>query len=426
MSVPDDPGGTSLQVSNYITITTKSDMETEGSIVESDCSVNKKSATKRRRTTSRKICKHCNKKRRHHKSNSTPSENDCDCLIVSVDKSITIQHNSLSMCPPSPVPHTSTNNSNNNFEVTRPSLNRQLYQSSDASPYVVHIQKEQTAPNENCSIHPVSFGHFLKKNSFKNIVNGSVKRIGRNRVTLSFTNFEDANAFVQSTQLKANKYKAFIPSFNLIRMGLVRGVPTDWSEEEIIENMTVPIGCGKIIKVRRLKRKQIVDDKSQFIPIQTVVLTFDGQVLPKRVFLFYNSLPVDLYIYPTIQCFNCCRYGHIKSQCRSTPKCFKCGQGHSGDSCAVDEDLIVCCLCSGSHMATSNKCPEYSRQKSIKETMAKSCISYAEALKLHPPISKSYSDILISQSPISSQINITKVHPNNKENKTSYNKSLPK
>jgi hypothetical protein len=421
MSVPDDPGGSSLQVSHYVTVSNKSDMETEGSVIDSDCSFNgKNSANKRRRTSTRKICKHCNKKRRHQKSTTAPSENDCECLNEFTESTIESQNNHPLVSPPTVSQKISST------ESTSPSLTRQLYQSSDAAPYVVHIQKEQSVPNENCSLHPVSFGHFLKKYSFKNIVNGSLKKIGRNRVTLSFTNFEDANAFVQSQQLKLNSYKAFIPSFNLIRMGLVRGVPTDWSEEEILKNMTVPIGCGNIIKVRRLKRKQLNNEKNEYIPIQTVVLTFDGQVLPKRVFLFYNSLPVDLYIFPTIQCFNCCRYGHIKSQCRSTPKCFRCGQGHAGDSCSVDEDLVVCCLCSGSHLATSNKCPEFNRQKSIKETMAKSCISYSEAFKLHPPVSKSYSDILSSfpQKPISSHVNISNLNTSNSTENKSYKKTV--
>jgi hypothetical protein len=421
MSVPDDPGGSGLQVSNYVTIPNRSDMDTEGSVLDSDCSINtKNSASKRRRTSSRKICKHCNKRRRNQKSNTALSENDCQCINNFVETVIqSPETNSILMGPPS-VPHAISS------ESSLPSLSRQLYQSSDASPFVVHIQKEQTDPKENCSIHPVSFGHFLKKNSFRGIVNGSLKKIGRNRVTLSFTNFEDANSFVQSQQLKLNRYKAFVPTFNLIRMGIVRGVPADWCEDEVIKNMTVPIGCGNIIKVRRLKRKQIINEKTEFIPIETVVNTIDGQILPKRVFLCYNSLPVDLYIFPTIQCFNCCRYGHIKSQCRSTPKCFKCGQGHSGDSCSVDEELIVCFLCSGSHFATSRKCPEYSRQKSIKESMAKSCISYSEALKLHPPVSKSYSDILTSQlqKPISSQIISNNFNSISSDNKTSYKKTV--
>ncbi|KAL0901574.1 hypothetical protein ABMA27_006795 [Loxostege sticticalis] len=210
-------------------------------------------------------------------------------------------------------------------------------------------------------------------------------------------------------------------------MGVVRGVPVDWTDDEIIENISVPIGCGKIIKARRLKRKISNNGQTNFVPIETVVLTFDGQVLPKRVFICYNALPVDLYIYPTIQCFNCCRYGHIKSQCRSTPKCFKCGQDHSGDSCSVEEEFVSCCLCSSKHYATSKKCPEYSRQRSIKESMAKSCISYAEAVKLHPPISRSYADVLLSVPPHSKESHSTYIpnNSNNSDNKvTSYKKTV--
>jgi hypothetical protein len=186
----------------------------------------------------------------------------------------------------------------------------------------------------------------------------------------------------------------------------------------------------KFLKVRRLKKKSFVDGKPEFTSIETVVLTFDGQILPKRVFMCYNSLPVDLYIFPTIQCFNCCKYGHIKTQCRSLPKCFKCGQGHTGDSCSVDEDFIYCCLCQGSHYATSRKCPEFTRQKSIKESMAKNCISYTEAIKLHPPITKLYADVVsanISSSlhpTIEKQSFISNSSNNNVQKTTSYKKTV--
>lgn len=393
MSVQDDPGGSSLQVSNFVTIpSTRSDMETEGSIIDTDCSENNKFPTKRRRTSSRK-CKHCNKKR--STKNLSFSGNDCDCPSTS--------KNSLSMPPPSITHSTDSNVKQNSSRI--------FYQASDAAPYVVHVQRESQL-NENTSIHPVTLGFFLKKHNFKNIVNGSLKKIGRNRVSLSFSKFEDANAFVENGLLKASHYKAFIPSFNITRMGVVRGVPIDWSEEEILKNLSVPIGSGNIIKVRRLNRKTIINEKREFVPIETVVLTFDGQVLPPRVFLFYNALPVNLYIYPTIQCFNCCRYGHIKGQCRSSPRCFKCGLGHTGDSCSADEESVTCCLCSGSHHATSKNCPEFSRQKNIKESMAKSCISYSEALKLHPPINKLYSSVLSSSPNLASpQLNIVNPNP---------------
>ncbi|KPJ07796.1 hypothetical protein RR48_12638 [Papilio machaon] len=229
-------------------------------------------------------------------------------------------------------------------------IGRATYDANDHGPFIIHVQKIQSADDDGVTLHPVVFGRYLKKNLVQNIVNGSLKRIGRNKMTISFNHYTDANNFLSSNSLAMNKMKAFIPTFNVTRMGLVRGVPTEWSPEDIIENTNVPIGCGQILKVRRLNYKVKINNTPTWKPSQTVVFTFDGQVLPKRVFMCYNSMPVKLYIYPTIQCFNCCRFGHTKVQCRSKPRCYKCGQAHTGDTCKVEEDSGSCCLCSGMHL----------------------------------------------------------------------------
>lgn len=68
-------------------------------------------------------------------------------------------------------------------------------------------------------------------------------------------------------------------------------------------------------------------------PSQTVVITLDGQCLPSRVSMCYNSLQVSAHNFPTIQCYLCCRFGHTKDKCRSAPRCFRCGNNHGGDAC---------------------------------------------------------------------------------------------
>ncbi|XP_059056843.1 uncharacterized protein LOC131850576 [Achroia grisella] len=139
----------------------------------------------------------------------------------------------------------------------------------------------------------------------------------------------------------------------------------------------------------------------------------------------YNSLPVDIYIYPTIQCYNCCRYGHVKDQCRSTPRCYKCSKGHSGENCTQQEDFC-CCLCLGDHQANSKNCPELWRQKAIKETMAKSCISYAEASKLHGPVTKSYADTVKTNSSIITAEHLNNTKPQNTLSSNIINRSYKK
>lgn len=394
---PDDPGGHDPvsqddvpQVSQFITI--------EDSSVDTDASLSIPSSKRKRSLTSNRVCKHCNKRRKKRKDDVLKTT-DCQCptteseALQSTSKDIVMTDSQQSLTPGGSVSAT-PKELNNSY--------RSQYEHTDIAPFIVHIQKSSSSPNENVNLHPVSFGRFLKKNIFKNIINGSLKKIGRNRLSLSFSNYADANNFINDPSLVSNNYKVFIPSFHITRVGLIRGVPSDWAPDEIINNISVPLGCGKIIKVRRLNRKVKINDNVSWKPTETVVITFDGQVLPKRVFACYTALPVELYIFPTIQCFKCCRYGHTKVNCRSNPRCFKCGNDHFGESCTADVDCTVsCCLCKGSHFATSKSCPEHLRQENIKSFMAQNCVSYAEASKHYPSVNKSYAEILTSTPEIS-------------------------
>lgn len=402
MGEPPDPGGTdppNPPLGNTDTITNP--MEILINVLESsmdtDCSTSESNRLKRKRI-SRHICGTCHKRKRKQ-GDGKEKPSDCKCVLNdNLQESQSLITNSSHSNPA-------------NIESRREPVGRTYYQASDAAPYIVHVQKETSVSNDGTTLHPVTFGRFLKRNQIKGIVNGSLKRVGRNRISFGFSNYQEANTFLLNQNLTSEKYKAFIPTFSITRMGVIRGVPMDWSDEEVLANINVPIGCGPIIKIRRIKRKMLVNNIKQFINTGTIVATFDGQILPTRVYMCYTTLPVDLYIYPTVQCYNCCKFGHVKNQCRLSARCYKCGQGHSGDTCNADEGDYWCCLCKGNHQATNNKCLEFSRQKAIKESMSKSCISYMEAVKLHPTVSKkSYADALLrTASPTS---NISPISPN--------------
>lgn len=267
------------------------------------------------------------------------------------------------------------------------------YTSLDKGPYVVHVSRSEPDLAAGTSIRPIKFGQFLSVHKFRNIVTEGVKRVGRNKISVEFFTAEDANKFIDSPILPMCKYVASVPTFNVTRMGLVRDVPTDLSMDEFAEAVIVPPSCGYILKARRLSRKSVEEGKVTWVPTQTVVVTFQGQSLPSKVFLFYTSLRVELYQYPTIQCHTCCRYGHTKAQCRSKPRCFRCCKEHSGDECDVSESNASCLHCSGKHFATSKCCPELERQKSIKSVMAQNNISYEEAACQFPKVSRSYSEV---------------------------------
>lgn len=267
------------------------------------------------------------------------------------------------------------------------------YTNDDKGPFIIHVSREVADPSAGTSIRAIQFGQFLHKNKISSIINDGVKNVGRNRISVEFSTFKSANDFLTNPILEMAKYKTNIPTYNVTRMGLTKGVPVDWSMNEFVESLVLPSGCGKVLKARRLNRKTINEGTVTWVPTLTVVLTFQGQVLPERIFSYHTSLPIEPYKLPTIMCLNCCRYGHTKTQCRSKPRCFKCSQNHTGESCHVPIDKSTCLHCSGCHFATDKDCPEFSRQQSIKIVMSTDSISYIEASSRFPPSRRSYADI---------------------------------
>lgn len=342
---------------------------------------------------SKKKRKHSNKR---HKVDC-PKNNQKDVVIPLGQSS---QNFSLSQ----------SNNYQTPFSSTPFPLNKNekiYYSVNDKGPFVVHVQKiiiTDSVNNSNDTIdnkvvlNPIIFGKFIQRNLFPGIILGSIIRIGRNRIKISFNTYKEANDFVNNSVLVNQGYNAFVPSFCVTKMGVIK-IPNEVNDEDIIKDVIVPNNHIKIIKVRRLNYKTVVNNTNIWKPSQSVVVTFEGQVLPEFIYLYFNKLMVNIYQYPTIQCFSCCRFGHTKNNCRSKPRCFKCGQNHTGDSCEVEETEANCLVCSGNHFATNKKCPEYNRQKNIKSLMSEKSISYMEANKLEPRITKSYADVLSSEAP---------------------------
>lgn len=297
------------------------------------------------------------------------------------------------------------------------SVYRKKYTEQDPGPYMVHVTLISDS-NSTTSLHPLKFGNFLKKSNLGNILQDGIKRVGRNRLAITFKTHSDANIFISNMSMNP-LYNVVIPTYNICKMGLIKGIPQEWTHEDIVDNLQIPEGYGQIIKSRRLNRKSVNSDGTSWIPTQTVVLTFDGQSLPSRVYSFFSSIPVEQYIYPTVQCFNCCRFGHTRVQCRSKPRCNKCGGEHSGLAC--NTETFSCVNCRGEHMATNKSCPEFSRQTNIKKHMSQNPISYQEASKLFPIVKKSYSQIT-SSIPLSAQ----SLNDVDSSNSVSYKKTVIK
>lgn len=278
---------------------------------------------------------------------------------------------------------------------THPSLDAiKVYDETDAGPFMVHVSQDDQS-NPASSLRAIKFGQFLYKNKISDITRDGIKMIGRNRVAVEFRNAKAANEFIHNPALEKNKFKAVIPTFHITRMGFARGVPVDLSMDEFVQSLELPHGCGIVLKARRFSRKVINDGTVTYIPTQSVVITFRGQHLPDKIYSYHAVVEIQRYTYPTIQCHACCRFGHVKANCRSKPRCFKCAQPHLGDTC--DTIQPTCLYCSGNHPSNDKNCPEQSRQKSIKVIMSQDNISFAEANARLPSSKKSFAEVASSQ-----------------------------
>ncbi|KAL4126953.1 hypothetical protein QTP88_011151 [Uroleucon formosanum] len=58
------------------------------------------------------------------------------------------------------------------------------------------------------------------------------------------------------------------------------------------------------------------------------------------------------------QCMNCQDYGHTRHYCNNIPRCVRCGDQHSSNTCTKSKDLPAkCALCFGDHPANYRGCP---------------------------------------------------------------------
>jgi hypothetical protein len=297
------------------------------------------------------------------------------------------------------------------------------YSDIDVGPFVVHVSREDTAdqPNTPSRMRALKMAQIIYNGKVAGIT--EIKSIGKNKMSIYFKSYMEANSFLSDPILTTNKLSAMIPKFQVSRMGVVTQIPLEWTLEEFTNGIECPTGSGQVIKSRRLNKKKEVDGRKVWEPTGTVVVTFLGQTLPDKIYCFNMSIPVSSYRLPIIQCHKCCRFGHIKDQCRSNPRCARCAQNHEVSECSVPDNEVSCLFCSGPHATTDPKCPEFSRQKSIKLVMSEENIGYIEAARRFRPVRTTYADI--SKNVFASQSNTANMSSPSPPPSPAHSRSLP-
>jgi len=168
------------------------------------------------------------------------------------------------------------------------------YNSKDLPPFVVQVQSTQ----ESGLSHPLHISRIVSQIFPREIL--ETKKIGRNKILVQTNTYEAANRLASNSSLASHNLSAFIPSYKVLRAGIVRDVPQDFPVDHLNESISSPI---KILEIHRLNRRLKVDNEVRYVASRTICLKFAGQSLPRYIYLFNCRYPVLPFIPKTRICF---------------------------------------------------------------------------------------------------------------------------
>lgn len=255
------------------------------------------------------------------------------------------------------------------------------YKNNSNGPFEVCIEAKERNKNIG-NLHILSLSKMVFELNNTNVK--KINRKGKNRIGVCFQNYSEANDFVELFSSNT-QYNAFIPYNKVSCKGIVKYVDKFFKENELFENSRCYQDGCEVVAIRRLNRKQIDENKVvTYVPTSTICVTFTGTKVPKELEIWGLSFPVLPYLMPVVQCYNCLLYGHTKKLCRGKKKCKNCGEIESENHSQCDRKCFHCN--STEHDGFSRECPEFARQKRIKEIMSFENKSFFEASEVVPHI----------------------------------------
>ena len=147
------------------------------------------------------------------------------------------------------------------------------------------------------------------------------------------------------------------------KTAIVRNVPSSYNTDDVLTQLQIAYPTAT--KVYDLRKP----GKQTFYRSVRVVLTDDSEWRELLTYGFrigWECFKAEEWLpFPT-QCFNCQRYGHRASVCRSAKRCINCSEAHEPSKHC--EKPTVCANCKGDHMAKRNFPRRSSALNDLRET----------------------------------------------------------
>lgn len=200
----------------------------------------------------------------------------------------------------------------------------------------------------------------------------------KNTWKLIFNEREKANACLLNCHLKDHQLETFVPSSMRRKKGVIRQIPLDMNNEEILKVLQEENPECQVSSVNRLKKKVKGKDR-KWCESQAVCVTFDSSVLPRSVKMWSTHIQVTSYIPHVCICYNCGLFGHIGSKCDRQKVCLQCGQNHETKEGAICSNPKKCVNCGEEHSTLDPKCPRRAEEMELKSIMVRDNVSFLEA-----------------------------------------------
>lgn len=166
-------------------------------------------------------------------------------------------------------------------------------------------------------------------------------------------------------------YYTYTPTVNKVKKLVLKGLPTEFSADEVTEDLKSKI--SDVVSILQLKARNFNGKASS----QSYVLTFpwskDIKVVRQSVQLVCNfRIKWEDYVKPrqfrSTQCYRCQKFGHVADNCGFDARCVKCSMDHESKSCPkAREESAKCANCGKDHPASYRGCETHKKyEKSIR------------------------------------------------------------
>ena len=154
-------------------------------------------------------------------------------------------------------------------------------------------------------------------------------------------------------EVSVSEHRTLNTSKGIIKERTLKGE----SEQDIYDYL-------KSLGVIGVKRFTIKTDHD-VIQTNTLLLTFNSITVPKTLIIFYQFVPVDIYVPNPLRCYNCQRFGHHESDCPVDycSVCEKCGTGGFDHLASACPNPDKCVYCGFNHLSRSNVCEVWKKEK---------------------------------------------------------------